>query len=112
MTPPEVRDVVRVIAGQTWRGDVGAVTHALSDGEHIEVVGDPTVGAVVRREDPRGLRGVFTIGSSGELLGAVTFDDARLARASRRLIDRGAPVDAVALADPEVSARELVRPPK
>ena len=134
-----IGDVARRVAAdgavQPWRGHWESAIHSAEDaaaallgqnpeergthwfwsdrhGEHIEVVGDPTVGAVVRREDPRGLRGVFTIGSSGELLGAVTFDDARLARASRRLIDRGAPVDAVALADPEVSARELVRPPK
>jgi len=79
-------------------------------GEHVEVVGDPTVGEVVRREDGRGLRGVFSVATDGVLLGAVTFDDARLARAARRLIDRGAPVDVGALADPEVSARELVRP--
>lgn len=79
-------------------------------GQHIEVVGDPTAGRVITREDERGVRGVFSLGEAGELLGAVTFDDARLARAARRLIDRGREVDAAALADPEVSARDLVRP--
>lgn len=84
-------------------------------GEHVEVVGTQAPvegGAVVRREDARGLRGVFTLGAGGELLGAVTFDDARLARAARRLIDRAKPVDAAALADTEVSAKDLVRPPR
>ncbi len=83
-------------------------------GEHVEVVGSQAEvegGSVVRREDGRGLRGLFTLGAGGELLGAVTFDDARLARAARRLIDRAKPVDAAALADPEVSAKDLVRPP-
>lgn len=79
-------------------------------GQHIEVVGDPSAGRVITREDERGVRGVFSLGESGELLGAVTFDDARLARAARRLIDRGREVDAAALADPAVSARDLVRP--
>lgn len=81
-------------------------------GQHIEVVGDPTVGRIITREDDRGVRGVFTLGQDGDLLSAVTFDDARLARAARRLIDRGREVDAAALADPEVSARDLVRPPR
>ncbi|MDR2256511.1 MAG: FAD-dependent oxidoreductase [Arthrobacter sp.] len=84
-------------------------------GEHVEVVGHPgevAGGRTVLRSDARGARGVFSVGAGGELLGAVTFDDARLARAARRLIDRGAPVDAEALADPEVSARDLVRPPR
>lgn len=81
-------------------------------GQHIEVVGDPTSGRAITREDARGLRGVFSLDEEGHLLGAVTFDDARLARAARRLVDRGGVVDEGALADPEVSARDLVRPPR
>ena len=79
-------------------------------GEHVEVVGTPgQPGTVITRQDARGLRGVFVLDAAGRLRGAVTFSDARLARACRRLIDRATPVDATALADPEVAARELLR---
>lgn len=81
-------------------------------GHHVEVVGLPdAMGDVVvrpgRREDGPPA-GVFTLDADGLLLAAVTIDDSRLARAARRLIDKGAPVDPAALADPEVSARELL----
>jgi NADPH-dependent 2,4-dienoyl-CoA reductase/sulfur reductase-like enzyme len=104
-------------------------------GHHIEAVGDPNAGEVsIERHDGRGLRAVFSCrpvvagpggGASGAVsaestdpapavgqvvvLGAVTIDDSRLARAARRLVDRTKPVDAAALADPAISARDLLR---
>lgn len=97
-------------------------------GHHLEVVGDPNAGTLtLRRSDERGLRAVFSClpaddaadaaGASGGpgggqvvVLGAVTFDDSRLARAARRLANRARPVAAAALEDPAVSARDLLRP--
>lgn len=59
-------------------------------------------GAVVRKGE-RGEETHFFLGPQRQLQGAIAFDAARDIGAARRLMDKGVPLDAAALADPSAS---------
>lgn len=80
-------------------------------GRHVEVVGEPTAGGAreVRRGEPGDGPFAVLAWRDGHLVGAVSVDEPRVARAARRLVERRTPVDADALADPAADLRALAR---
>ena len=83
-------------------------------GRHLEVVGDGGAGgdggAVRVRRGTLG-PGPFAVlvHQDGVVIGAVTVDDPRTARAARRLVDRRVQVEVAVLADPTTDLRSLLR---
>ncbi|WP_264159544.1 NAD(P)/FAD-dependent oxidoreductase [Actinomadura rudentiformis] len=80
-------------------------------GVHVEVVGEmaKATSAVVRGEPAEGGRfSVFGL-LDGRVVAAAAVDDSAAVRAARRMIDRGVPADAGALADPATDLRALLR---
>ncbi|MFI0452783.1 NAD(P)/FAD-dependent oxidoreductase [Actinomadura sp. 6N118] len=80
-------------------------------GVHVEVVGEmaKATSAVVRGEPAEG--GPFSVFGllDGRVVAAAAVDDSAAVRAARRMIDRGVPADADALADPTTDLRALLR---
>ena len=79
-------------------------------GIHAEAVGSMAVeGHSVERGEPGPGYLVFRLFPDGMLAGAAGIDAGNSLRAVRRLIALGGPVEAAALADPEVDLRRLLR---
>ena len=79
-------------------------------GLHVEVIGEPHSAATTVLRGQLGEPPFAVFGMrAGRVVGAVTVNEPRSARATRRMIDRAVDVDPARLADPTTDLRKLLR---